>query len=241
MSSPDLDTQMARITALLAKAESTDFPDEAKTFTDGALKLMAKYGLDAAVIDAHRAGADASYKREEVKHRRYMFHPPHSFEQATLLYRVFEAMRCKCIVAKRPDAETAVHVFGFESDLRRAQMLSMSLEVQLEHFLAQSEEHRPPFETTASWRRSFMAGFASSVAKRIEEAEREVRQTAEASTELVLVDRQSQVDDAVKEKFPVLKGAKRQYGSGTGYGAIAGKQANISGPAVGGRTRQLGG
>src|SRR5262249_42684844 len=46
---------LERVRALLAKAESTEFSEEAETFTAGAQKLMARHSIDYALL-AHRGG-----------------------------------------------------------------------------------------------------------------------------------------------------------------------------------------
>ena len=55
---PDDARALRRIRALLAKAESTDFPDEAESLTAKAQELMTRHAVDAALLDAG-AGAPA--------------------------------------------------------------------------------------------------------------------------------------------------------------------------------------
>src|SRR5260370_6696469 len=46
---------LARIRALLAKAESTEFPDEAEALSARAQELMARHSIDRALVDARSA------------------------------------------------------------------------------------------------------------------------------------------------------------------------------------------
>lgn len=240
MTSPSLDAQMTKIGAMLAKAENeAATPAEAQAYTAMAAKLIAKYGIEAALLDAHRSANDPTHKPQQVLHRRYEEFAPYSMEKATLLYRIFSELRCKCIISRKGN-DTVVHVFGFESDLRRAQMLYVSLDVQVEVALAQALPHRPSFEPTQTWIKSFRNGFANAIATRLEESEREAVTDSGSSTDLVIVDRNRQVQSALNSEFP---GQITKYAKSSGFGAAsgftAGKRANI-GTAVSGRNNTLG-
>src|SRR5688572_14589877 len=55
----DVDQRMLdRVRALLAKAESTDFPEEAETYTAKAQQLMARYSIDQALLAAGAGAGD---------------------------------------------------------------------------------------------------------------------------------------------------------------------------------------
>ncbi|MEO9222113.1 MAG: DUF2786 domain-containing protein, partial [Mycobacteriaceae bacterium] len=72
---------LAKIRALLAKAESTDYPDEAEALTAKAQDLMTRYAIDAAVLHAKQGNNVA----EEVRSRRVHIDKPYPDAKVTLL------------------------------------------------------------------------------------------------------------------------------------------------------------
>ena len=52
-------TALGRIRKLLAKAERAGTPEEAQTYTEKAVELMARHGIDAALLAAAQPGRDA--------------------------------------------------------------------------------------------------------------------------------------------------------------------------------------
>ena len=74
---PEVDPRiLERVRALLAKAESTTYPDEAETFTAGAQALMVRHRIAAAMVEARgerrrdapsavRVGIEAPYEQRE--------------------------------------------------------------------------------------------------------------------------------------------------------------------------------
>jgi hypothetical protein len=96
----------------------------------------------------------------------------------------------------------------------------------------------------AAFRRSFLAGFASTVTDRVERLYRRVEQEQadQPGTALVLASRGEEVDSALEGMFPKLaKGrASRLSGSGYGDGMRSGQRADIGQHAAGGGRRQVG-
>ena len=152
-----------------------------------------------------------------------------------------------------------MHLFGFESDLVRAEVLYTSLLLQATTSLQQTQA--PPWEGRAAYRRTWLAGFTSAVVTRLRQAETRAEDragrdsgTAGAfgqsqagtsggrSVSLVLADRSREVGRAVREEYPYLRQAGRRQlsGSGRGSGYRAGERADLGGARLGGRRRQLG-
>jgi hypothetical protein len=154
--------------------------------------------------------------------------------KAHLLCGLGSAMRCQCIMLTSK-AGLKIHVFGYASDIERADLLYTSVLIQMWHGLAGArvpEWSRSP----RAWRRSWLLGFASAVVGRVRMAEAAAQERAgreappgEGSrAALVLADRSLVIRRNVTAEYPVTRTARLTY-SGTGYGAgyAKGQQADI--------------
>ena len=153
-----------RVRKLLAKAEDEGCtPEEAEALTAKAAELMARYGIDRALLGAARPETD------RPADRKFGFERPWADVKAHLLAAVATALRCQCVQTQAA-AGTRLHVFGYASDLERAEILYTSLLVQMARALAR--EPVPAAGNTAkAWRRSWMLGYCSAVVARIRAAE----------------------------------------------------------------------
>jgi hypothetical protein len=230
------DTMLDKVRKLLAKAEDPGCtPAEAAALNDKAAELIAKYGVDQALLAAATPEADP------VGDRTISIYAPYALDKASLLGAVAHALRCRSVRIKHRTGSGngyGMHLFGCASDLERTELLYTSLLVQASYGLAAAKV--PPYEPLASFRRSWLAGFAQAVGARLRQAEQ--RASAEAATgsgpsmELVLADRGDRVARRVAEAYPRLGTAppRRLIGSGAGDGYAAGQRADLGG--VGGRT-----
>ncbi|SHJ92717.1 Protein of unknown function [Pseudonocardia thermophila] len=228
------------IRKLLAKAERAATPEESETYTAKAMELMARHGIDEALLAAAEPGRDVPGGTTIA------MTDPYSSAKARLLAWIAAALRCRSVLHTRPGGRVAaVTVFGFASDRERVEMLFTSLLMQA---TAQLAGQRPawPDESVAAYRRSWLHGFAAEVHRRLIAAEG--RSAAEErtvpagvpSTELVLADRAAEVDRAFAAAYPHLPTARpaRVSGSGLRAGMSAGRRADLGGRrAVGGRRR----
>jgi hypothetical protein len=237
------DKLMAKIRALLAKAESTEFPGEAEALTAKAADWMAKYGIEQALLDSTRPAAD-----NKPMDRKFVIPAPYATVKSGLLYGVSTAMGCTGVRLQGRGDGVILHIFGFRSDIERADLLFTSLLLQMAHGLAQQEI---PERVKKDWsgrsrvkayRRSWMLGFTSAAIARVRQAENQAKQEAEQDTckpgtALVLADRSLQVQRAFKTAYPRTTTSRSSY-SGSGYGAgyAKGQQANIGGTSVGRRS-----
>ncbi|WP_204074710.1 DUF2786 domain-containing protein [Planotetraspora phitsanulokensis] len=212
---------LARIRALLAKAESTEFPAEAETFTSAAQSLMAKHSIDAAMLAAEPGGA------EEPTGRRVGIDPPYEKPKAILLDVVATANRCRAVWSKDLGFST---VLGFDPDLDAVELLFTSLLVQATSGMVQAGARRDLAgrSRTRSFRQSFLAAYAQRIGERLRAASGEaVRQAvAEAGSDLlpVLAARELAVDQAVTVLFPRL--------SRTGVMSVNDREGWVSGRAA---------
>ncbi|MEV7231523.1 MULTISPECIES: DUF2786 domain-containing protein [Polymorphospora] len=221
------DAILAKVRKLLAKAEDPACTAaEAEAFTAKATELIARYGVDRALLAARDPATDP------VGDRVLDLLAPYALDKAGLLAAVATALRCRC-VRRRVGSGFAMHLFGFGSDLERVDLLFTSLLVQAAHGLAAADV--PAGEQPAAFRRSWLAGFAAVVAERLRDAEAAAAASTVTdsgpSVALVLADRSDRVDRRIAEVYPRLRtaGRRRLAGSGMSQGAAAGRAADLGG------------
>jgi hypothetical protein len=226
---------------LLAKADGAATPAEAEVYTAKAVELMARHGIDEALLGAAAPHCD------EVATCRIPVADPYSAGKARLLAWTASALRCRAVLHEAGGGRVAaVTVLGFASDRARVELLYTSLLLQAS---AQLARQRPAWvgESVAAYRRSWLHGFAVRVHQRLVEAEARAAESAAAaraspsagpsagpSVALVLADRRARVDRAYAEEFPQIGRARQTRLSGSGYaaGAQAGARADLGGRAV---------
>jgi len=221
-----------RVRKLLAKAEDEGCtPEEAEALTAKAADLMARYGIDRALLGALRPETD------RPADRKFRFEAPWADVKAHLLAALATALRCQCVQTQTDDGPR-LHVFGYSSDLERAEILFTSLLVQMARALA--KQAVPGYGNTAkAWRRSWMLGYCAAVVARVRAAEETAVASAGAddaaadgatSAALVLADRSLTVRLQVSAAYPRLKKKRVTYsGSGYGDGYREGQKADIGG------------
>lgn len=226
---------LSRIRGLLAKAESTEFPHEAEALTAKAAELIAKYGIDQALLKTDDGAPPTPGDR------RIMVQNPYGRDKADLLGVVARGLRCQAIQQVVPGG-LRLHLFGYAADLDRVELLYTSLLMQQATALAAAEPHRPWGESLQAWKRSWMHGYAIAIQERLKAAERHAEQVAERdraaesgpSVALVLADRNDRVAQLVADTYPKLRTARRRLsGSGGWDGMAAGRRANLGGTGVG--------
>jgi hypothetical protein len=226
--------RLSKIRKLLALAEDPSAtPAESAAFTEKAMALMARHGIDEALLsaDANRPG--------RVVNRRLAMPAPYARDKATLAASIAMALRCKAILLTS-GKDVVLQIFGFESDVRHVDALFSSLLVQAAHELAITPIPSP--EHPAAFRRSWWVGFALAVNARLEQANRAAEAQAERSHQsstagtsdtpsvaLVLANRADEIDDAVAEVYPkVQRGRQRRLsGGGRAEGYRSGQRVDM--------------
>jgi hypothetical protein len=216
---------LAKVRGLLAKAESTTFPEEAEALTAKAQELMSRHEIDAAMLHAGST---------KPAGRRVGIDDPYAESKALLLQRVAEANGCRAVWSKAFGSSTVV---GFDEQIELVELLYTSLLVQSTAAMVRagraSASHRQP-----SFRRSFLQAFAVRIGVRLEEAR--CRVVEEASLEQgdgllpVLAARRSTVDEAFDELFPTIttSGSRSVDPMGWRAGEEAANQADLGQPRV---------
>nr|WP_282548423.1 DUF2786 domain-containing protein [Streptomyces rochei] len=190
---------LARIRALLAKAEATGYPQGAEALSAKAQELMARHSVDEALLAAGAPSPDAPGAC------RIGVEPPYEQAKAVLLDAVADANHCRAVWNEPLGFSTVV---GFEGDLEAVELLYTSLLVQAESAMAKAEaaQRAGGRKRTKTFRQSFLAAYAHRAGTRLRAAAEAA--TAEggaaAGVDLlpVLASRQVAVTDRLERLFP---------------------------------------
>jgi hypothetical protein len=226
---PDHDPRMLeKVRALLAKAESTTFPEEAEALSAKAQELMARHAIDEAMVGA-AAGVD-----DAPSGLRLPVDDPYARAKSILLSVVASANRCRAVWFEGLGFSTVV---GFEADLEFVEVLYTSLLVQATSAMvaAGSQVDRSGRSRTRSFRQSFLLAYAARIGHRLREAEAAGRsEAAQAYGDAllpVLAGRQAAVDAARDAAFPdaVSRSVSASNAGGWAAGSAAADLASLSG------------
>ena len=221
------DGVMAKIRALLAKAESTAFEAEAEALTAKAQELMARHAVDEAV-----ARADGG-RSEAPTMRRIPVDDPYAAAKGQLLNAVAGANGVRT-VSYRPLGLVAL--VGFASDIDAVEVLFTSLLVQATRALVERGRVTDGRgrSRTRSYRQSFLLAYASRVRERLHAAASVAHSEAETalgrSLLPVLAGRDHEVEEALARRFPSLhyhNGPRATNMDGWRHGRVAAELANL--------------
>jgi hypothetical protein len=186
---------LARVRALLAKAESTAFPEEAEALSAKAQDLMSRFALEQAVVE----GEDA--QRRAVITVRMWLDPPYVQPKTLLVQAVATANRCQSVALNGTDM---VMIVGHESDVDVVQILVTSLLVQAGRAMVKEGRSTTGGGRTRSrsFRQSFLVAYAGRIGERLREVSEGPADAVPDDRLLpVLAARASAVDEAVEELF----------------------------------------
>jgi len=208
---------LSRIRALLAKAESTEYAEEAEALSARAQELMAKYSIDQALLAAE------SGRKDDPAGRRIAVDNPYEAPKTSLLQAVATANRCRVVWSKEVGLATVV---GFDADLDAVELLFTSLLVQASSAMlhAGSRQDAHGRSRTRAFRQSFLLSYAIRIGERLSQAAEHATKEAAAEQEAAsgqpagavagadsahsagalvpfLATRRKAVDDAVDEMF----------------------------------------
>jgi hypothetical protein len=204
-----------RVRGLLAKAESTAFPEEAEALSAKAQELMNRHALERAMLDADLPA--------EATSRRMWLDKSYFKEKAQLVHVVSEAFRSRAVAY---DGFGFIALVGDEVDLESVELLSTSLLVQATRAMVAvggragkgSEARSRPF------RKSFLVSYASRIGERLEAmaATPAAPDDPIASDERllpVLADRKQAVDTLYEQMFTRTRTSRVTVRSAAGWGA----------------------
>lgn len=215
-----------RVRALLAKAESTDFEDEAEALTVKAQELIARHSIDEVLLHAADEVGVPSLRRIPID-------DPYADAKAHLLAEVARANRCRAVFSGDLGWVT---VLGYEQDLDAVELLAASLLAQATAAMVRSGSRRDAAgrSRTRSFRRSFLLGFGHRIGERLmQTTDTEVAATAGADDRLlpVLAARDDRLETATATAFPAAKQRATSVGNATGWfaGRAAADAADLAG------------
>jgi hypothetical protein len=203
---------------LLAKAEATEFPDEAEALSEKAQELMAKFSLDRALVDADPSHDLPDYSGA----RRIWVETPYVSAKAQLVGAVASANGCRTVSMEQLAVVTIV---GAELDLQLTELLSTSLLVQANRAMLAAGKHigYRGESRTRSFRQSFLMAYAQRIGERLQattNATRAAVPEADADRLLpVLSKREEQVDALFTKLFPETVTRRTRITNGAGWNA----------------------
>jgi hypothetical protein len=216
---------LAKIRALLAKAEGSTFEPEAEAFTAKAQDLMTRHAIDAAMLMA----ANDTDLRYGVVARRVHLANPYASEKVDLL----------AVVCSANDIRTVWHqglwfatVVGLPIDLEIADLLFTSLLVQVNRAMT-APTHDAARSRARGYRRAFMTAYAQRIGERLTEASQ--RANAEAANTYgealvpVLDARKAAVEAEFARLFPSTRASRARRFDADGWlaGRAAADQADL--------------
>jgi Protein of unknown function (DUF2786) len=152
---------LGKVRALLAKAEATEFPDEAEALSAKAQDLMSRYSLNEAVAQHDRG------RKPAAAARRIWIEKPYAAAKATLVQVVSRSNHCRAVWAERLGFVT---VIGCETDLKLVELLTTSLLVQANRAMLSAGRSRSAQTRSRTFRHSFLVAYAQRIGERLDGA-----------------------------------------------------------------------
>jgi hypothetical protein len=191
-----------RIRGALAKAERSEFAEEAETFTAKAQELITRHGVEVASQQTRRYGVPGV----EVRSRRIHLDNPYLKEKAQLLSEIGRCNGVRTVWFSKLGMATTI---GTPLALDQVELMYHSLLLQATHAMNEAGKQRTSPASTA-FRRTFLYGFAVRVGQRIQEQSRKTEEEA-AGMDLASYERwkerlEAALDARLAELFCASKG-----------------------------------
>lgn len=223
-----------KVRSLLAKAESTTYPDEAEALSAKAQQLMDRHAIDRAMVAA--AGGGAS----RPEGRTLLVESPYARPKFQLLTELARANRCRAVLDTGSNVATVV---GFPDDQATVELLYTSLLVQGTRAMLRAADSARG--RSRAYRQAFLVAYAGRIGQRLREAAAAtvtdaVRVHGEGLLP-VLRSREVAVEDELAAAFPRVRSMRVTASDPVGYAAghAAADRARLGGQEVRGRVRRL--
>ncbi|WP_285748415.1 DUF2786 domain-containing protein [Lentzea sp. NBRC 105346] len=191
-----------RVRGLLAKAESTQFPEEAEALSAKAQELMNRHALERAMLDAGAPQVATS--------RRMWLEKSYFKAKAQLVGAVADAHRSRAVVYGNVGF---VALVGEDLDLEITELLSTSLLVQATRAMVQAGAGGGEARSRG-FRQSFLISYAHRIGERLTAAP-----VSDERLLPVLVERKQAVDELYDQMFTRTKTMRVSVGSAAGWHA----------------------
>lgn len=204
--------KLARVRALLAKAESTEFDEEAEALSAKAQELISRYALDRLVEDGPARGSS------DLQVRRLWLDPPYVRAKTLLVSSVAAANRCRAAAAHSLGFSVVV---GAPVDLDAVELLVTSLLVQADAAMLRHGRRTSASGAarTKSFRQSFLTAYAVRIGDRLERANAEAARAAGADLLPVLRSQEEKVAEEFDRLVPHRTGRGASVSNGEGWAA----------------------
>lgn len=204
---------LAKVRGLLAKAESSQFPEEAEALSAKAQELMSRYSFERALVEAEEG------RGSRGTGRRFWLDNPYLGAKASLVAAVAQANRCRAVTYEKLGF---VALVGHEVDLELVELLSTSLLVQATEAMltAGRQVARTGQSRTRSFRQSFLLAYAQRIGERLAEADQATsEQISDERLLPVLARRTEEVDELFEAMFPDVVRRSRTVSNHAGWDA----------------------
>lgn len=213
------------IQQLLNKAANTPYPAEAETFQEHAERLMARYSIDAAMLDAE--AAKQGKPREKMLESRYEVSGVYRLAYVRGLSYIATAFHLQ-VLEQTWRNRTTLYLIGAETDVAQARRMFDSVMQQMETAMASWWLNYPPRQwivdraTKQAEKRQFQLTFLTTVGTRL----RKMYGEEGTGAELVLADRKARAEEYASELYPDTRTVKqRALRAGSSYASAAGRAA----------------
>ena len=218
--------QLAKVRALLAKAEATTFADEAEALSAKAQELISKHSLEQLLQHQADRATDA---QPSTTYRRLWLDAPYVDAKASLVHEIATANRCRAVYAHHLGYCT---VIGAPFDLDAVDLMLTSLLAQAQRAMLRHGSRNAGGRTrTRSFRQSFLVSFAVHIGQRLREVADDSVAAAGGSALLpALRSHESEVDDLIGIMFPTLveKATSVTNAEGWAGGRLAAELADLN-------------
>lgn len=234
------DAILSRVRAMLAKAESTPFPEEAHAFTAKAQELMIRHAIDEAMLGdvSGDVGAEMTMVFLSID-------KPFVRAKGVLLNVIGMNNRCWIVgpsTTRNGQAQAPYRVFGRKRDVEFVETLftSLLLQAQVEMVKAECDNENQGVEmgNMKTWRNVFMISFANGIDHRLKDVNRKVEQET-PGVALVLRDQRQAAEDYGREQLGGLvrssASSYRAHAGASAAGRRAAQRASIHKGQMGGR------
>ncbi|EID15830.1 hypothetical protein MXEN_05125 [Mycobacterium xenopi RIVM700367] len=203
---------LSRVRALLAKAEATEFADEAEALSAKAQDLMSRYSLKEALAQHDRG------RKPAAAARRIWIDNPYVAAKATLVQVVSGCNRCRAVWAERLGFVT---IIGCQTDLNLVELLTTSLLVQANRAMLSAGRGGGAQARSRSFRHSFYVAYAQRIGERLDTASASVATEAEREARLlpVLAANSRATEELTARLFPSTVPRAVAVSNGAGWGA----------------------
>lgn len=213
---------LGKVRALLAKAEATEYPDEAEALSAKAQDLMSRYSLNEALARHDRGREPAAIAR------RIWIENPYAAAKVTLVQVVSQSNHCRAVWAERLGFVT---IIGCETDLDLVELLTTSLLVQANRAMLSAGRSGTAQARSRTFRQSFLLAYAQRIGERLDSASASVTEEVKRDVRLlpVLAANSRAAEELAHQLFPstVPRAVSGSNGAGWGAGRAAADMAML--------------